>query len=115
MELMPIRPQPGEIFLYLSLDEIENMTPLEALTLAVSLGFKPELRYRTWMVNGEQKAELCALLHYEKREFESSLDMDYLSVEKEVLATRIQPSMAVRFSYCLKYGREMEAAESVAA
>lgn len=107
MELMPIRPKPGEIFLYLSLDEIENMTTLEALTLADSLGFNPEMRYRTWMEDGQQKAELCALLHYEKRDYESSLEMDYLSIEQEVLATRIQPNMAVRFSYCLKYGREM--------
>jgi hypothetical protein len=113
MKAMPIRPQPGEILLYLSLDEIENMTVLEALTLADSLGFKPEMRYSTWMEDGEEKAELYALLHYEKRDYESSLEADYFSVEQEVLATRIQPSIAVRFSYSLKYGREM--AESIAA
>jgi hypothetical protein len=113
MKLMPIRPQPGEILLYLSLDEIENMTVLEALTLADSLGFKPEMRYSTWMEDGEEKAELYALLHYEKRDYESSLEADYFSAEQEILATRIKPTSAIHFSYCLKHGREM--AESIAA
>jgi hypothetical protein len=115
MELMPIRPQPGEILFYMSPEDIENMTVMEALTLVDSLGFEPEFRYRTWEQDGQQRTKLYVLIHYEKREFESSLEADYMSAEQEILATRIKPTSAVHFSYCLKYGREIEAVESVAA
>lgn len=108
MEVMPIRPQPGEILFYLSPEDIVNMSTLEALTLVESLGFKSELRYRSWEQDGQMKTKLYILIHYEKREFNSALETDYLSAEQEILATRIKPTTAVYFSYCLKYGREME-------
>jgi len=116
MKVMPIRPQPGEILFYLSPEDIENMSTLEALTLVESLGFKSEFRYRSWEKDGQQQTKLYILIHYEKREFNSALEADYLSAEQEILATRIKPTSAVHFSYCLKYGREMaETSASVAA
>jgi hypothetical protein len=115
MELMPIRPQPGEILFYMSPEDIENMTVMEALTLVDSLGFTPEFRYRTWEQDGQQHTKLYVLIYCEKREYESSLEADFMSAEQEILATRIKPTSAVHFSYCLKYGRETAiASESVA-
>jgi hypothetical protein len=102
---MPIIPKRGEIMLYLSLSEIENMTPWEALKLAESLDFKPELGYRVWQENSVQQVGIYALLHYEQRDFDSGLEPDYLERELEVLWT-IQPSIAIHFAYSLGQGRQ---------
>ena len=102
---MPIRPKAGEILLYLALHRIENITPTEALKLGESLGFQPQLRYRTWEKDGVQLVGIYALLHYEKRDFDSALEPDYLEDQLEALFTQIVPSNAVNFAYCLKRGR----------
>jgi hypothetical protein len=104
---MPVRPKPGEIMLYLELHRIENMTPLAALKLAESPGFKPELRYRTWEKDGVQQTGIYALLRYETREFNSALDADYLESELEALATQTTPDISIHFAYCLKGGRKV--------
>ncbi len=106
---MPIQPRAGEILLYLALHRIENMTPTEALKLTEGLGFKPELRYRTWEREGVQQIGIYALLHYEKRDFDSALEPDYLENELETLASQIVPDIAVHFAYCLKGGRKVAA------
>jgi hypothetical protein len=95
---MPIIPKSGEIMLYLSLNEITNMTPWDALKLAESLGFKLQLRYRAWQEDGVQKVGIYALLHYEQRDFDSALEPNYLERELEALWTQIQPSIAVNFA-----------------
>ena len=102
---MPIRPEAGEVLLYLALHRIENITPTEALKLGESLGFNPQLRYRTWEKDGVQQVGIYALLHYEKRDFDSALEPDYLENQLEALFTQIVPSTAVNFAYCLKRGR----------
>ena len=103
---MPIRPEPGEIMLYLDLHRIENMTPIAALKLSERLGFTPQLRYRTWQQEGQIQVGLYALLHYEKREFDSSLEAEYLTDPQfEELSAQIVPDTAVHFAYRLAGGR----------
>lgn len=103
---MQLRPKRGEILFYLSLHEIENMTPLEAIKLCEELGFTPELRYRTWLQDGAPQFGLYALLHYEKRDYNSFLEDNYITDQAfETLAQRIIPNIAVCFTYCLKQGR----------
>lgn len=104
---MQLRPKRGEIMLYISLHQVENMTSWEALKLAESLGFSPELRYRSWEKNGENQVGIYALLHYEKREFESTLEASYITdAAFETLAQQIKPDTAVIFTYSLKGDRE---------
>lgn len=106
---MRIIPQRGEVMLYLSLSEIENMSPWEALKLSESLGFKPQLRYRTWEEEGSAQVAVYALLHYEQRDYDDGIAADYLLEELEALR-KIQPDTAVRFAYRLRLGRLAEAA-----
>lgn len=104
---MQLRPKRGEIMLYLSLHQIDGSRRWEALKLAESLGFTPELRYRTWMMEEVQQVGIYALLHYEKREYDSALESNYVTdAAFEVLAHQIEPDIAVHFTYCLKHGRE---------
>jgi hypothetical protein len=106
---MQLFPKSGEIMLYLSLHDIENMSAFEALKLAESLGFKPELRCRTWIQDDQQQFGIYALLHYEKRDYNSVLEAEYTTDRAfEELAHRIVPDIAVHFTYKLKHGR-MEA------
>jgi hypothetical protein len=102
---MSLIPKPGEVMLYISLHEVENLTPVEVLDLARSLGFKPELRTRTWQQEGKTQVGLYAMLYYEQREPNSGLDPDFLDAELEVLHQQIIPDVAVRFAYRLKPGR----------
>src|SRR5579883_803593 len=74
---MPLSPQPGEILLYLDLHRVANMTPVAALKLTESLGFQPELRTRTWTVDGETQTGLYALLHYERRDYNAVLEAEH--------------------------------------
>ncbi len=102
---MSLIPKPGEVMLYISLHEIENLTPVEVLDLARSLGFKPELRTRTWQQEGETKVGLYAMLHYERRDPKAGLEPDFLDTELEALHEQISPGVAVRFAYRLQQGR----------
>lgn len=100
--VMPSRPRKGEIWLALNLSEIESHTPWEALKVAEGMGFTPELRYQLH----EDKVQLFAVLFYEKREYESALEEDFLDDECLQLANTIQPASAIQMFYCLKYGRQ---------
>jgi len=103
---MELRTLPGEIRLYLSLHLIQNMTIFDALKLAESLGFTPDIRYRTWNFNGRPEIGLYAVLHEEKRDFNSVLEPNYVTDEAfERLCSAILPDTAVHFGYCLKDGR----------
>jgi hypothetical protein len=103
---MQLRPKRGEIMLYISLHHIEPSSRWEALKLAESLGFTPDLRARTWTKDGQQQFGIYALLHYEKRDYDSFLEADYITDRAfEELAHRIVPDIAVHFTYCLKHGR----------
>jgi hypothetical protein len=111
---MPVCLEPGEIMLYLDLHRIENMSVLDALKLAETLGLTPQLRYRLLDRDADQTMGLYALLHYEKRPFESVLEADYVTDSAfEALTNQIQPDTAVHFTYRLKHGRA--GAESLAA
>jgi len=108
---MSLHPKRGEIMLYLDLHRIENVSTMEALKLAESFGFTPELRYRTWESDGVQQVGIYALLHYEKRDYDSWLEAEYVTDSAfEELAHRIQPDLAVHFTYNLKHGRQEELA-----
>jgi hypothetical protein len=103
---MPLTLEPGEIVLYLDLHRIENISPIEAIKLAESLGFEPQLRYRTWQSDDGTQVGIYALLHYERRNFDSALEANYATDEQfETLAARIVPDTAVHFTYRLKKGR----------
>jgi hypothetical protein len=102
---MSLIPKLGEVMLYISLHEVENLTPVEVLDLARSLGFKPELRTRTWQQEGETQVGLYAMLYQEQRDPSSGLDPAFLDAELEALHQQISPDVAVRFSYRLQQGR----------
>ena len=110
---MALSPQPGEIMLYLDLHRVENMTPVAALKLAESLGFQPELRTRTWQVDGVTQTGLYALLHYEQREYNAVLEADYpVDAQFEALTEAITPDTAVHFTYNLQQPRAVVAPTS---
>lgn len=102
---MSVIPKPGEVMLYIALHEVENMTPVEALDFAKSLGFAPELRTLTWQKEGETKVGLYAMLYHDQREFDSALEPDFLEAELDALWGQISPDTAVNFAYRLKQGR----------
>lgn len=102
---MSIIPQPGEVMLYVALHRVANMTPVEVLDFAKSLGFTPELRTRTYAKDGETKVGLYGLLYYDQRDPDSGLEPDFLEAELEVLCNQISPDTAVNFAYNLKQGR----------
>ena len=103
---MTLSPQPGEIMLYLDLHRVENMTPVAALKLAESLGFQPELRTRTWQVDGVTQTGLYALLHYERRDYNAVLEPDYpVDAQFAALTDAIEPDTAVHFTYNLRQPR----------
>lgn len=45
---MSFIPKPGEVMLYVALHRVLNMTPVELLDFAKSLGFTPEPRTKTF-------------------------------------------------------------------
>ncbi len=103
---MPLTLKPGEIMLYLDLHRIENISPIDAIKLAESLGFEPQLRYRTWQSDDSTQVGIYALLHYEQRDYNSELEANYATDEQfETLAAQIVPDTAVHFTYRLKEGR----------
>ncbi|NJL42042.1 MAG: acyl carrier protein [Leptolyngbyaceae cyanobacterium RM2_2_4] len=91
---LPIVPKPGEVFLYVCLSEIQNMTVTEALSLFEKMGYAPELRYR--QSKSDNKVSLYALLKHERHDPESLIDSDYLADEWEALVQQIEPDTAVR-------------------
>lgn len=95
---MPIVPKPGEVFLYVCLSEVKNMTVAETLTLLQEMGYSPELRYRQSKEDG--KVSLYALLKHEQHAadffIDSDHDSDHMADEWEALVMRIEPDLAVR-------------------
>jgi hypothetical protein len=102
---MSVIPKPGEVMLYVALHEVENMTPVEVLDFAKSLGFTPELRTLTWQKDIETKVGLYAMLYYDHRQYDSGLEPDFLETELDALWGQISPDTAVNFAYRLKQGR----------
>ncbi len=103
---MSLIPAPGEIMLYVSLHDVENMTPYEVLRLAENLGFSPQLRCKTWEHEGNQEYGIYALLHYDRRDYDSALESDYVTDKAfESLSKQIEPDTAIHFTYRLKQGR----------
>ncbi|MBV8886105.1 MAG: hypothetical protein JO235_19220 [Chroococcidiopsidaceae cyanobacterium CP_BM_RX_35] len=104
---MSLIPKPGEVMLYVALHRVLNMTPVELLDFAKSLGFTPELRTKTF--DKDRKTHVgvyvYAMLYHDQRDPESGLDADFLAAELEALCNRISPDTAVNFAYNLKQGR----------
>lgn len=101
-----LQPSPGQIRLYISLHLVQNMTHFEALKLAESLGFNPEIRYRVWQLFDKHEVGIYAILHEEMRDFNSTLEAEYVTDSAfEELCHKILPDTAVHFSYCLNGGR----------
>ena len=102
---MSLIPKPGEVMLYVALHRVLNMTPVELLDFAKSLGFTPELRTRTFDKDGKTQVGVYAMLYYDQRDPASGLEADFLKAELEALCNRINPDTAVNFAYNLKQGR----------
>lgn len=103
---MDLKPLPGQIRLYISLHLVQNLTHSQVLELCETLGFKPEIRHRVWNLCGNYEVGIYAVLHEEMRDFESTLEAEYVTDSAfEELCYRIVPDTAVHFSHCLKGGR----------
>lgn len=70
---MSLIPQPGEVILYIALHRVTNMTRVEVLDFAKTLGFTPELRTKTYTKDGDTKVGLYALLYYNQQQPDSGL------------------------------------------
>jgi hypothetical protein len=102
---MPIIPKPGEVFLYVSLSEVKNMTVTETIAMLEEMGYSPELRYRQSKEDGA--VSIYALLKHEQYDPDSIEGFYPLHSEWETLARKIKPTLAV----CCPRGlpRQMEA------
>lgn len=110
---MPIAPAPGEIWLFIDLHAVTNMTTAEVFKLAESLGFPvKEVRYR---IRDNGKPDVYAILHQEQRDPEGVLEWDYVCDRAfEELWHTLQPEGTVHFMYKLKGGREEEPESAIA-
>jgi hypothetical protein len=99
---MPTHLKPGEVMIYLDLHLIENMAALDAVDLARSLGFTPELRCKTLTRSEQVTVGIYALLHHEQRQPEAELEETFFANELETLRERIVPDTAVHLRYRLE-------------
>lgn len=97
---MPLAAAPGEIWLFVELHAVENLTTAEIFRLAESVGFPvQELRYRSL----PEGLGLYAILHYERREPNSTLESEHVTdAAFEELWSRIQPELTVHFRHNLR-------------
>jgi hypothetical protein len=99
---MPTHLKPGEVMIYLDLHLIENMAALDAVDLARSLGFTPELRCKTLTRSEQVTVGIYALLHHEQRQPNAELEETFFEDELGELRERIVPDTAVHLRYRLE-------------
>jgi hypothetical protein len=84
---LPWHPSPGQALLYVEFSEIENRTVTEILSVLVSLGYEPKLRYR----DTTEGATFYALLREEQRDSGHVFSDDYWFDELMLLYEVFQP------------------------
>jgi hypothetical protein len=53
----------NEMLLHVVLGSLKAHKPVEAIDMLKQMGFQPDLKYYKWQKEGEEKTEVCALLH----------------------------------------------------